>query len=103
MDQNVPVSFINKEFNEHNCYIAELIVDNNLRVPNRTFFPAEWSPEKVISKIQEAYSNFQEGETKIPHNYKGRYIVRGFTKEGMEIEMILNIDAEMKTAYPIID
>lgn len=51
MKQSVPINFINKEYNKHNCYIAELIIDNNLRVPNRTFFPSDWTHEKVITQV----------------------------------------------------
>jgi len=103
MEQNVPINFINKEFNEHDCYIVELIIDNNVRVPNRTFFPSHWTQEKVISKIHEAYNNFKQSNITPILNCKGKYTIRGFTKEGIEIEMILTKDAEMQTAYPIID
>jgi hypothetical protein len=103
MEQNVPINFINKEFDKHDCYIAELIIDNNLRVPNRTFFPSHWPREKVMSKISEAYDNFKRSNLTPILNCKGRYTLRGFTREGIEIEMIMTQDAEIRTAYPIID
>jgi hypothetical protein len=103
MKDSVSIDFINKELNEHDCYIAELIVDNNVRVPNRTFFPAHWTQEQVTSKIYEAYANFKKSGITPVLNYKGKYTIRGFTKENIEIEMILTTDAEIKTAYPIID
>ena len=34
---------------------------------------------------------------------KKQYIIRGFTMEGIEIEMIFTKNGDMKTAYPIID
>jgi hypothetical protein len=103
MEQSVPINFINKEFNKYDCYIAELVIDNNLHVPNRTFFPAHWTKEKVISKIHEAYDDFKKRNITPSLNHKKKYIVRGFTSEGIEIEMIFSADDEMKTAYPIID
>jgi len=103
MKQSVPINFINKEYNKHNCYITELIIDNNLRVPNRTFFPSDWTHEKVISKINEAYNNFKKSNITPVLNWKGKYTIRGFTKEGIEIEMIMTQNAEIQTAYPIID
>jgi hypothetical protein len=103
MEQNIPINFINKEFNKHDCYIAELLIDNNLCVPNRTFFPSHWTPEKVTNKINEAYDNFKKSNTAPILNCKGRYTIRGFTREGIEIEMIVTKDAEIQTAYPIID
>ena len=36
------------------------MVDNNLYIPNRPFFPSDWTQEKVISKIQEACIDFKK-------------------------------------------
>ena len=102
MEHEVSVKFISKDFGKYECYIAQLLIDD-LCVPNRTFFPAEWPREKVMNKILEAYNNFKNhGSTPIL-NRKEQYIVRGFTEEGIEIEMLFTRDGEMKTAYPIID
>ena len=102
-EKNIPINFINKEYDKHDCYIAELLIDNNLYVPNRPFFPAHWTREKVISKIQEAYNDFKKRNVNPPLNHKGKYTIRGFTYEGIEIEMILTTDGTIKTAYPILD
>ena len=32
MKQKIPINFINKEFDKHDCYIADLIIDNNLYI-----------------------------------------------------------------------
>lgn len=103
MEKSVPINFINKEFGKHDCYIAELLIDNNLCVPNRTFFPAHWSQEKVVNKIHEAYDDFKKRNISPVRNLKGRYTIRGLTKEGIEIEIIMTEDATIQTAYPIID
>jgi hypothetical protein len=47
MEQNDSINFINKEYGKHDCYIAELVIDNYLHASNRTFFPADWTQEKI--------------------------------------------------------
>ena len=102
MEHEVNVKFISKDFGKHECYIAHLLIDN-LCVPNITFFPSDWPHEKVTNKILEAYDNFKKNGPTPILNRKEQYIVRGFTNEGIEIEMLFTRDGEMKTAYPIID
>ena len=53
MEQNVNVTFLSKELDQHECYIAQLLV-GHLSVLNRTLFPSEWPPQKVMDKILEA-------------------------------------------------
>ena len=103
MEKNVPINIINKEYGKHACYVAELLIDNNLYVPNKPFFPAHWTQEKVISKIQEAYGDFKRKNINLPFNHRGNYIIRGFIREGIEIEMVLTMDNTIRSAYPILD
>jgi hypothetical protein len=103
MEQNDSINFINKEYGKYDCYIAELVIDNYLHASNRTFFPADWTQEKIVNKINEAYDNFKASNETPILNRKQKYTIRGFTKENIEIEMIFTTDGKMKTAYPIID
>lgn len=66
-----------------------------------TFFPHTWSTEKVQEKIIEAYEyarkhnispKFQE-DSKI-------FLVSGFTKDGIEIAMVINSEGHMVVAFP---
>lgn len=95
------LKFTNKILNEHGCYIADLVTDG-LRIPDKTFFPANWSQREVINKINEAYNSFIKSGIVPELNNKGKYMIRGFTAEGIEIEMCFTISGEMKTAYPIV-
>ncbi len=80
--------------------MADIIVDGN-RIPGKTFFPQHWSREDVIDKIYEAYENFiKSGAT--PLEKKGKYIIDGTTKEGIDIRMFITKNGHLKTAYPII-
>ena len=102
MEHETNIQFLTKDFGKHECYIAQLLIDD-LVVPNRTFFPSDWSREKIREKIIEAYGDFQTNGSTPILNRKNQYIVRGFTSEGIEIEMLFTRDREMKTAYPIVD
>jgi len=101
IEKSGALKFTNKILNEHGCYIADLVTDG-LRVPDKTFFPAHWSRTEVINKINEAYSNFIKSGIVPKLNDKGKYMIQGFTSEGIEIEMCFTINGEMKTAYPIV-
>ena len=98
IEKSGTIKFVNKIFNEHGCYSAELIMDG-LRVP-KTFFPAHWPREKVVSKIHEAYNNFIKSGVIPELGGDGKYFIRALTNVGMEIEMYFTIGGEMKTAYP---
>ncbi len=65
-----------------------------------TFFPKDYTPEKVIAKIYEALENVNF--TKYPT--RGDQKVRGLTKDGITIEMIVNLTScKVKSAYPVWD
>jgi len=56
--------------------------------------------KKVIAKIYEAYDSFKINGA-ITHLEKdGKYKIRGLTKEGIKIEMVITQKGHMKTAYP---
>jgi len=88
IEKSGALKFTNKIVNKHGCYITDLVT-NGLRVPDKTFFPAHWSRTEVISKIHEAYGNFIKSGVVPKLNNKGKYMIRGFTSEGIEIEMCL--------------
>lgn len=56
-----------------------------------TFFPDHMSPQEVVDAINEAYSNMEliEGS---------RY--SGTSRNGIDIEIILNSEGKIITAYP---
>ena len=60
-------------------------------VKKSTFFPDHMSPQEVVDAINEAYSNMEliEGS---------RY--SGTSQNGIDIEIILNSEGKIITAYP---
>jgi hypothetical protein len=88
-----------KTAEKNGCYMADLIVDGK-RIPGKTFFPQQWSREKVISKIYEAYTDFTNSGITPQLNPQGKYIVHGYTNEGIKIEMVITQKGHMKSAYP---
>jgi hypothetical protein len=53
----------------------------------------------VIEKIYEAYNNFVKAGLEAEFE-KGKYLIRGFTDEGIKIEMYITTSGHIKTAYP---
>jgi hypothetical protein len=68
-----------------------------------TFFPHTWSRELVQSKIREAYKYARKHKV-IPEfqNRTNNFSLFGFTKDGIKIEMIINQQGMIVSAYPCI-
>lgn len=92
------LDFTNRVSYEHGFYKVALFDQGNF-VKNATFFPAEWSRDKVISKIYEAYDNFIKSGAIAPEK-GGKYIVEGLISEGITIRMFITKNGRIVTAYP---
>ncbi len=66
-----------------------------------TFFPYEWSRETVQKKIVEAYKYAKKNHCSPILQKNGTFAIYGFTQEGINIKIIVNIDGIVVTAYPI--
>ncbi len=80
--------------NDAGVYEAKVKVNETLKKANggkSTFFPDHMSPQEVVDTINEAYSNMEliEGS---------RY--SGTSRNGIDIEIILNSEGKIITAYP---
>jgi hypothetical protein len=58
-----------------------------------TFFPKDWTDKQVESAIGEAYKNRKPDRE--PSFYTGQ------TSSGVEVEMQLNSNGQIHTAYPV--
>lgn len=58
-----------------------------------TFFPENMSPQEVVDAISEAYSNCA-----LKPGTRNTY--QGITKSGIQIEMFLNQDGKIISAFP---
>jgi hypothetical protein len=67
-----------------------------------TFFPADWSREKVVDKIYEAYNSFIKSGMKPTATKDNKYLIKGMIEEGFEIEMRITKNGHVVTAYPIL-
>lgn len=95
--------FVNERMYEHGFYKATILFKGQKVKEAGTFFPAEWSREKVLEKIYEAYEDFIKSGVKINPERDGKYIVNGLIKEGIEIEMHITQKGKIVTAYPILE
>jgi toxin YxiD len=73
-------------------YRAKVEIDGVKKIAKSTFLPKEWDRAKVINTINEAY----ETKIKIGNN---KYV--GKTSSGIDVEMYLNYDGKIVTAYPL--
>lgn len=96
------LKFVRKGVEKNGCYLVDIILDGS-RIPGKTFFPQHWSREKVVSKIYEAYDNFIKSGAIPELNNKGKYVINGYTNEGIEIQMFITKNGQMATAYPIVE
>lgn len=83
------------EPNEFGVYEGKVIVSGVEKVSNNgksTFFPQRWSAQEVVNAINEAYEN----RTYITGN-----TYEGLTEEGMIIQMYLNNNEKIISAFPI--
>ncbi len=89
----------NKIMGKHGVYKADVWF-NGIKSPGKTFFPQSWSREKVISKVMEAYDDFL---LKGAINFReegGKFVINGFTSEGIKVEMFLTKSGKITSAFP---
>ena len=90
--------FRNKVKGKFGCYSADIYLNDHF-VDTKTFFPADWTREKVAEKIREAYINFNQSNAIADIERDGKYFISGFTQEGIEIHMYFTPKDLMTTAY----
>jgi Bacterial EndoU nuclease len=100
IEKSCVIPFANKKMFKHGFYTVDLIIDGK-KFP-KSMFPAEWTREKVISKLYEVYENYIKGGNIPELGSHGKYVMRSFIEEGVEIEMYISQKAKILTAYPIL-
>jgi len=93
--------FANKRMLSNGFYKAELFFKGH-KVKEVTFFPSNWSREKVISKIIEAYENAIKSGIELSLEPNQKYKLAGMIEEGIEIEMHITQQGKVTSGYPII-
>ena len=61
-----------------------------------TFFPAQWSPQRIVNAVNEAY----KGKSAIDLSGKVFY---GYSKEGVKIKMRISPNGKISSAFPIME
>jgi hypothetical protein len=92
--------FANKVIHQSGFYCADIII-NGKRF-KKSFFPAEWTREKVISKIYEVYENFIKNGGIPELGPNGVYKIENYIQEGVEIRIYITQKGKVLTAYPIL-
>ncbi|OSY00606.1 hypothetical protein S2E19_04561 [Bacillus mycoides] len=77
---------------KNGIYRAKVEIDGVEKVAKSSFFPKEWNRVDVLKAIDEAYQNKKQ---------IGPYKYKGITSSGIKIEMYLNTDGSIATAYPL--
>ena len=93
------IKITNKETHPSGLYRFEWSVDGTSKKLS-TFFPSTWSRQMVQQKIVEAY-NYARNHNYIPQPQRNNtFALTGFTKEGIEIKIIINQRGRVITAFP---
>lgn len=81
-----------KKPDKNGVYMAKVEVDGVKKIADSSFFPREWNRADVLKAIDEAYQTKKQiGSNKF----------RGISASGIKIEMYLNKDGTIATAYPL--
>ncbi|MCY9029130.1 T7SS effector LXG polymorphic toxin [Bacillus inaquosorum] len=81
-----------KKPDKNGVYMAKVEVDGVKKIADSSFFPREWNRADVLKAIDEAYQTKKQiGSNKF----------RGMSASGIKIEMYLNKDGTIATAYPL--
>ncbi|MBY8912871.1 EndoU domain-containing protein [Bacillus sp. YC2] len=81
-----------KKPDKNGVYMAKVEVDGVKKIADSSFFPREWNRSDVLKAIDEAYQTKKQiGSNKF----------RGISASGIKIEMYLNKDGTIATAYPL--
>jgi Bacterial EndoU nuclease len=83
---------VEASFDGRKTWIQKTAKDN-------TFFPNEWSKEKLVDEITSA---FKEGREKISQG-SSKGLWRGRSKSGVLIQGYTDSSGKITTAYPIFD
>lgn len=89
----------NRRVDKFGCYGGEVWYDGQRIHKDKTFFPSHWTREQVLDKVIEALQNVKSITQK---NSNSNFEVRGLTSEKIEIEMIINKNGKILTAYPLV-
>src|SRR5690606_20709333 len=100
IEKNGPFEFVNKVMHKSGCYTVDILHEGFTVKKEGTFFPKEWSREKVVDKIYEAVENFKKSGAVPELTDKGKYKISGLTSEGIKIEMYITKNGQITTAYP---
>ncbi|MCY8232349.1 EndoU domain-containing protein [Priestia endophytica] len=77
---------------KNGIYKAKVEINGEIKLAKSSFFPKDWNRVQVLEAINEAYDN----KTQIDENK-----FSGKTSSGIWIDMYLNKDGSIATAYPI--
>ncbi|KXZ18975.1 hypothetical protein AXI59_15690 [Bacillus nakamurai] len=81
-----------KKPDKNGVYMAKVEVEGVKKIADSSFFPREWNRAEVLKAIDEAYQTKKQiGSNKY----------RGVSSSGIKIEMYLNKDGTIATAYPL--
>ncbi|MEH7771740.1 T7SS effector LXG polymorphic toxin [Bacillus velezensis] len=81
-----------KKPDKNGVYMAKVEVGSVKKIADSSFFPKEWNRADVLKAIDEAYHTRKQVRS-------NKY--RGITSTGIKIEMYLNSDGTIATAYPL--
>ena len=80
----------------HGVYEANVMVEGVKKGHRSSFFPSDWTPERIEKEVMEAYGSRKQ-------NANDPRIFIGTSPSGVQIEMHLDKSGRIETAYPRIN
>jgi hypothetical protein len=66
-------------------------------MPGKTVFPENWDEDQVVNAVTEVANNPDRTPVEQPN---GRFLVTGTTDDGVTMDVVVNPDGTVRTAYP---
>ncbi len=98
LEENNIIELTDKVFGQFGTYKARPFGHNYYKC----FFPQHWLRKEVIANIYEAYDDFLLSKVVPKMGQDGKWIIRGFSKIGLEIEMYIDPGGVIRTAFPVL-
>lgn len=83
---------------KHGVFTGKVTVNNVKKNGFSSFYPESWTPQQVVDAINTAYNDALDNS----RNTSGDLWV-GYCDDGLEIDMYLNDDRKITTAYPVYE
>ena len=96
LEKSGAIELIDIRYGPHGLYEALVKIGGQILKPRKTFFPKNWDHYKIMECVTEALKN----ATIDRELESGVYLVKGFSKSGIEIRAYVDKFGKVNSWYP---